>query len=199
MVNTSETDYPTKMKLLTEKSHSLNEIVDARKSYKPPKISATCYSARRPGFYILNAFFLIFMITGISLAVFSINVKTPHFRLQTTYTLLLTAISLKWVILNRSIPSISYLTSLDIYQIACFTFICGLATWHALAASFWEVSLANELDEIMSIIFASLLVVLHVVFLVWVYTYNKKRRLLKKDEERYYEKYKDHFIPHEKI
>lgn len=177
----------------------MNEIVDARKSYKPPKISATCYSARRPGFYILNAFFLIFMITVISLAVFSINVKTPHFRLQTTYTLLLTAISLKWVILNRSIPIISYLTSLDIYQIACFTFICALATWHALVASFFELKLAIELDKVMFIIFASILVFMHIVFLLWVYSYNKKRRMLKKDEEWYYEKYMDHFIPHEKI
>ena len=84
-----------------EKELNLIEIVSARSSLKVPRISATVYSARRPGFYIFNGFFLNFMITIVSLAVFAIDTKTPHFRLQTTCTLLLTAITIKWVIINR--------------------------------------------------------------------------------------------------
>jgi len=99
LVLTSDSTSNTAAK--NEKELSLIEIVSARNSLKLPRISATVYSARRPGFYIINGFFLNFMITVVSLAVFAIDTKTPHFRLQTTFTLLLTAISLKWVILNR--------------------------------------------------------------------------------------------------
>ena len=175
------------------------EIVRARKNYMPPKIRASCYTARRPGFYIVNGFFLIFMITLISLAVFAINQKTPHFRLQTTYTLLLTAISLKWVILNRALPSISYLTSLDVYQITSFTFICSLSTWHALVATFWTVEYSEYLDNCMAIFFAVIFALIHIVFLGWVYLNNNKKRKLKKEEIKYYNKYRDHFLPYEKI
>jgi hypothetical protein len=200
-VGTSEHDnFISPEKLDTpEKYQHLNEISIARKHFRPPKISANCYTARRPGFYIVNAFFLIFLITIVSFAVFAINTKTPHFRLQTTYTLLLTAISLKWVIMNRTLPIISYLTSLDVYQIASFTFICLLAAWHALIASFWpDLGYSKELDNIMCVVFALVLVLGHVLFLGWVFYYNKKRRQLKKDELAYYTKYKDHFIPHER-
>jgi len=124
-----------------EKELNLIEIVSARSSLKVPRISATVYSARRPGFYIFNGFFLNFMITIVSLAVFAIDTKTPHFRLQTTY-------EFNYIFL-RALPSISYLTTLDVYQIVNFTFMCLLVAWHAIVASFWERMYSRYLDKIM--------------------------------------------------
>ena len=98
---------------------------------KPPKLVSTCYCARRPGFYFFNAVSLIFLITISALTVFSISYDLPQNRLQVTYTILLASISFKWVI-NRSLPPVSYLTSLDKYAIACIFYVCALAGWHGI-------------------------------------------------------------------
>ena len=71
------------------------------------------------------------------MTIFSIDCKSPQSRLQTTYTLLLTSISFKWVI-NRSLPTVSYLTSLDKYAITCIVFISLLASWHSIAGACWS-------------------------------------------------------------
>jgi hypothetical protein len=55
-----------------------------------PACELTICVARRPTFYYLNAFFLIFLITISSLAVFSVNCSLPQNRLQTSCTMLLT-------------------------------------------------------------------------------------------------------------
>ncbi len=65
-----------------------------------PKFTATIFCSRKPGYYIFNAFFLIFLITSSALTIFAINCKLTPNRLQISYTLLLTSISFKWVI-NR--------------------------------------------------------------------------------------------------
>ena len=52
-----------------------------------PKFVATCYCSRRPGYYFFNAYFIIFLITILSLTTFSIDCKMPQSRLQTSFTL----------------------------------------------------------------------------------------------------------------
>jgi hypothetical protein len=76
-------------------SSSINELPmlmasKTDKSLQIPKIVATCFCHRRPGYYLFNAYFLIFLITVSSLTIFSIDCKLPQNRLQTTYTILLT-------------------------------------------------------------------------------------------------------------
>jgi hypothetical protein len=95
------------------------------------------YPKRKPGFYISNAFFLIFLITVASLELFSIDCKLPQARLQSLYTLLLTSVSFKWVI-NRSLPTVSYLTSLDKYAIVCIFYLSLQAIWFSIAGHFWD-------------------------------------------------------------
>ena len=75
-----------------------------------PAVDLTISAARRPTFYYWNAFFLIFLITLCSLTTFSIKCHHNYGRIQTTCTLLLTSVSFKWVI-NRSLPTVSYMTS----------------------------------------------------------------------------------------
>ena len=64
------------------------------------KVSAKYYNSnKRPGYYLKNAYFLIFLITISTLTIFSIKpvgITTFH-RLQVTFTLLLTSVSFKWV------------------------------------------------------------------------------------------------------
>lgn len=70
-----------------------------------PKIVATIYCSRKSGYYMFNAFFLIFLITSSALTIFAIDCKLTPNRLQISYTLLLTSISFKWVV-NRSLPTV---------------------------------------------------------------------------------------------
>ena len=99
MVTTSDqASYDSEKKTKLEKQIKL--IKAARKKFKPPKMVAKCYAARRPGFYLFNAFFLVFLITAIAFSIFAINYYSPHFRLQSTFTILLTSVSFKWVV-NR--------------------------------------------------------------------------------------------------
>jgi hypothetical protein len=79
-------------------------------SKRIPKIVASCYCSRKPGYYMFNAYFLIFLITLSALTIFSMDCKQPQFRLNTSFTILLTSITFKWVV-NRSLPAVSYLTS----------------------------------------------------------------------------------------
>ncbi|CAF0939586.1 unnamed protein product [Didymodactylos carnosus] len=64
-----------------------------------PGFSATCRAARRPGYFYWNVYFLIFFITVMAFATFSVTYNLPQNRLQLSFTLLLTAVTFKWVVL----------------------------------------------------------------------------------------------------
>jgi hypothetical protein len=87
-------------------SQSLAEDNEMEYLNETPKLVATFYCSRKAGYYIFNAFFLIFLITISSITIFSVDCKLPQNRLQTSYTLLLTSISFKWVV-NRSLPTVT--------------------------------------------------------------------------------------------
>lgn len=155
--------------------------------FKHPKLVASCFCSRKPGYYFFNAYFLIFLITVSSLTIFSIDPKLPQNRLQTTYTLLLTSISFKWVI-NRSLPTVSYLTSLDKYAIICIFFVCLTCVWHSLVGSLWPDNI--ELDRILLLIFTIAFILIHIVLFVWTYAAHKKIKELIKEEREFVKLFK---------
>jgi len=156
--------------------------IEVKKKKKSPKLVATAYTSRHSGFYVFNAFFLIFLITASSLSVFSINSNLSQNRLQVTYTILLASISFKWVI-NRSLPPVSYLTFLDKYSIFCILYINVLAAYHAIIAKF-NAYFHQDTDVFMLIMFASSFLMLHVVCYICYFIISKKKRDLKRDERR---------------
>ncbi len=82
---------------MKKKSEKISPITFVR-AKSTPKLIATFYCSRKSGFYLFSAFFLIFLITALSLTVFSIPKSLPANRLPTTYTILLSSISFKWVV-----------------------------------------------------------------------------------------------------
>lgn len=174
----------------TNSTSSLNDQVSVidyfdyspqRNHFKHPKLVASCFCSRKPGYYVFNAYFLIFLITISSLTIFAIDPKLPQNRLQTTYTLLLTSVSFKWVI-NRSLPTISYLTSLDKYAIVCIFYVCLLCVWHSLVGAFWPNN--QSLDQWLLIAFSIIFFIIHLIFLIWIYfAYGEIRRLTKQEKE----------------
>ncbi len=102
LVKISETASYDLQRKSKRKQQQQNAILSPKFSiFKPPKIVATCFSARKPGFYFLNAYFLVFLITFIAFPVFSIDIKSPHFRLTTSYTILLTSVSCNQIFKNN--------------------------------------------------------------------------------------------------
>jgi hypothetical protein len=124
------------------------------------------------------------MITVSGLTIFSIDCRLPGNRLQTTYTLLLTSVSFKWVI-NRSLPTVSYLTSLDQYAIVSISFLCLNCFWHSIVGSPWLIAdkeLATEIDNLVLIVFAVMFVMLQIWLCVWFFVANIQVRKLRKKE-----------------
>ncbi|RMZ95185.1 gamma-aminobutyric acid receptor subunit rho-2-like [Brachionus plicatilis] len=115
------------------------------KQQAPAKFVVTSFCSRLSGYYLYNAYFIIFLITLLSLCIFSIDCKLPQSRLQTCFTLVLTSASFKWVT-NRSLPAISYMTSLDKYSISCIFYLCLNCGWHSVVGFFWQKDLAVQVD-----------------------------------------------------
>jgi hypothetical protein len=160
---------------------SLSSSLTLYKKMEVPKLVATCYCSRRAGYYFFNAYSLIFLITISSLTIFSVDCKMPQSRLQTTYTILLTSVSFKWVI-NRQLPTVSYLTSLDKYAIGSIFYVCLLCVWHSVVGSFWSQELARELDFWSLIGFSIFFVLIHVALFIWFFVaYSEVRKLNRRE------------------
>jgi hypothetical protein len=152
-----------------------------------PAIDLTINAARKPTFYYLNAFFLIFLITLSSLSTFSIRCHMNQSRIQTTCTLLLTSITFKWIT-NRSLPTVSYMTSLDKYSLSCLLILCALCIWHSLISVFLDIEQKcnfpySYYDHIAFVVFLTVFILIHVVLFCWLFHIPyEKRRILNKQE-----------------
>ena len=76
----------------------LAEIAEKTEHIKPPQIAVTFYTARRPEHIIYNGIFLILLITLMALPTFAIDMRIVDKRIISLLTILLTSVTLKWVI-----------------------------------------------------------------------------------------------------
>ncbi|CAF1250108.1 unnamed protein product [Adineta steineri] len=172
-----------------------------------PVVVCTCHVGRKCGYYIWNAYFLIFLITSAALCTFAIPPSNTHGRLQITCTLLLTSVTFRWVV-NKSLPTISYLTALDVYAISSIVALCIINVFHGIISYIYynqlylatsqptittnslHLSLYPEyslcrLDRIAFFVFLSIFFVYQVLILIWTFWVPYKRRyaMSHKDEE----------------
>ncbi|CAF3611252.1 unnamed protein product [Rotaria sordida] len=101
------------------------------KERKRSILTVTCHAARRSNYFYWNGYCLIFLITLVSFCIFAIPPNLSANRLQISCTLLLTSITFRWTV-NRSLPTISYLTAMDKYAIMCLFILVILSIWHAI-------------------------------------------------------------------
>ncbi|CAF1375144.1 unnamed protein product [Adineta steineri] len=148
-----------------------------------PAFSATCRAARRPGYFYWNVYFLIFFITVMAFTTFSVTYNLPQNRLQLSFTLLLTAVTFKWVVV-RCLPTISYLTTLDKYVLLSMVMLCVVCGWHAIIA-ICPTNVAPRWDNIAFITLAVIYTLFHLIFFFWMYfvTYRRRRIMKRKDRE----------------
>lgn len=158
-------------------------------SKRPPKFVVTSFCSRLSGYYLYNAYFIILLITLLSLCIFAIDCKLPQSRLQSCFTLVLTSASFKWVT-NRSLPTISYMTSLDKYSISCIFYLCLNCGWHSLVGFFWHKDFAMQIDFFMFFIFIFIFFLIHLKLLIWFYKSIKSIQHLKMLNKQYLENLK---------
>jgi hypothetical protein len=146
-----------------------------------PAIKMTCQIFRSAGYYYFNAMLPIFLITFASLASFVVDHKLPQSRLPATATMLLSSVSFKGSV-NRLLPTVSYLTSLDKYSLASIVIITLILLYHALLAAFskfLDEMIVCKLDKLAFAIFLTIIIIKQAVYGVWLmasYNYQKKIR-----------------------
>ena len=76
---------------------------------------------RKYEFYIYNAFLVIFLITALTFASFTVEADLPADRVQISLTLLLTSVAFKYYV-QQFVPTVSYFTLIDKYILYCMVF-----------------------------------------------------------------------------
>ncbi len=95
---------------------------------------ATCLVSRNPGYYIVNVYSFNCLITILTLTLFIINVEGADKRILGTFKLILTLFTFK-IVTSKALPTISYLTSLDKYQMINIAYLALCCLWHSLICS----------------------------------------------------------------
>ncbi|CAF5197268.1 unnamed protein product, partial [Rotaria magnacalcarata] len=145
---------------------------------------------RRPNYYYWNGFCLIFLINACAFCIFSIPPDLPQSRLQITSTLVLTSVTFRWVV-NRSLPTVSYLTALDRYAILSIILLVLLCGWHSTIALFIFLSLRTaattrsgidpdnihvHIDRYVGLSVLSIYIILNIALIIWFICVPYKRR-----------------------
>ena len=152
------------------------------------KFAAKCYCSRKPMFYITNCYMFNFLITVLSLTQFIIEAKAAEARIRGIFTLILTSFSFK-VVTSRSLPTISYLTSLDKYQIVNIIFLASLCVWHSICAALKiDYELKVNIDTIMAYAFGSLFILIQILLIITLILSNRKVNKLKEDDKNFISK-----------
>ena len=161
--------FTKKRRLIREFSSSVTDA-EKRKIKRFPAIKLTAQVFRLPGFFYYNAILPILLVTLASLGPFVIDFKLPQSRLPSTATMLLTSVSIRWIV-GRLLPTVSYLTSLDKYSLGSIVIIVAQLIYHATMGAINQAlpeKVAYRLDKIVFAFILSLIIIKQIMFIVWV-------------------------------
>ena len=107
-----------------------------------------CRVARKPGYFIINCLLPTLMITLCVFFTFMMDYARYHYRFSLLFTTMLTSITFRWAIHGRVLPTISYLTFLDVYCVSSILIVFGAMIWHAMYLVLYarSIELAQEWD-----------------------------------------------------
>jgi hypothetical protein len=119
------------------------------------------------------------------LTLFVIDTKLAQNRISGTFTLILTSFSFK-VVTSKTLPTISYLTSLDKYQIINIVYLALCCVWHSVCAS---LNIDHEkkffLDKVVLCCFASVFTLIQLTFTFSFMKSYQKIKALKHLEDKF--------------
>ena len=142
---------------------------------------------RKYEFYIYNAFLVIFLITALTFASFTVEADLPGDRVQISLTLLLTSVAFKYYV-QQFVPTVSYFTLIDRYILSCMVFQFFM-TVHNMVGGLIKNHTALRIFEWTSFgvaVFAFMLINAYFGYLSWM-CIKKARKSEAEDEKKYKE------------
>ena len=125
--------------------------------------SAGVEISRKSGFYLINNFFIAFLICVLSLTLFSEVPENIGNRISASFTLLLTMFAFK-ITTSSQLPTISYLTITDLYQGMGAFYIFALCVYYSIIRQIQtDPAAARKIDENVIYGFIGVLVLMHIV------------------------------------
>ena len=94
-----------------------------------PLYKVRLHVRRQYGFYLYNIALIMCLITALTFTSFAVSIDSIGDRIQITLTLLLTSVAFKYYV-QQFVPTVSYLTFLDKYILACMVFQFSMAAIH---------------------------------------------------------------------
>lgn len=167
--------------------------VEYARSTVHPILHIQCRVARKIGYFVWNIIFIVFLIIGLTFASYSIEVNSPD-RLMCNVTLFLTAVAFKLVV-KQSLPTISYLTYLDLYVLAALIFLALNATQNAAMKSLAYVYQMKEVkiyDRNAIASLAAIFIFFHVIFGIYIAFTATRRRWKMQEKDKLYQEKKDY-------
>ncbi|CAD5114966.1 DgyrCDS3996 [Dimorphilus gyrociliatus] len=154
------------------------------KKFTRSKITLTCHVARKAGYFFWNVALIMFCITSLTFCSFTVDKESPKDRLGITLTLLLTSVAFKMVV-SRSLPTISYLTSLDIYILINMMILVVQSIHTTCISLITNKSIQDKADKYFLYALATFFVMDHVVFSAYVLlaSYRKRVYMLRRDKD----------------
>ncbi|XP_056005391.1 gamma-aminobutyric acid receptor subunit rho-2-like [Ostrea edulis] len=167
--------------------------VEYARSTVHPILHVQCRVARRIGYFVWNIIFIVFLIIALTFASYSIEVDSSD-RLAVNITLFLTAVAFKLVV-KQSLPTISYLTYLDLYVLAALIFLALNATQNAAVkylASIYPVSEVTLYDRYSIIGLFIIFLFFHIIFGIYIIVTATRRRWKMKEKDKLYQEKKEY-------
>ncbi|XP_052086078.1 gamma-aminobutyric acid receptor subunit beta-1-like [Mytilus californianus] len=162
-----------------------------------PIFYVQCRVKRKVGYFLWNIVFIVSLITVLTFTTFSIEPSSAD-RLGVTITLLLTSVTFK-LIVKQSLPTISYLTYLDLYVIAALVFLGLTSAQHAIIRYMFNIYTKDQItkyDNYSIITLLCIFLAFHVIFGVYMRQTAIKRRTIMVEKDKLYKakrKFIDHF------
>ncbi|CAF0867600.1 unnamed protein product [Didymodactylos carnosus] len=180
----------------------IEEFSDNGDRIKHGVVVCTCHVARKCGYFFWNLYFLVFLITSASFCTFAIPITNTHGRVQVACTLLLTSVTFRWTV-NKSLPTISYLTAVDIYAIGSIFALCLLNIYHGVIGYINYYKSTNDsnvasnttaefalviIDRYTLVVFSALYFSYQILIVFWMWRgpWKKRRLMNKKDSTKKY-------------
>ncbi|CAF1434645.1 unnamed protein product [Didymodactylos carnosus] len=178
----------------------IEEFSDDGDRVKRAIVVCTCHVARKYGYFLWNLYFLIFLITSASFCTFAIPISNTQGRVQVSCTLLLTSVTFRWTA-NKSLPTISYLTAVDVYAIGSIFALCLLNIYHGIIGyinyyTSTNVSTTSSgtvaqfylvvIDRYTLIVFTALYFIYQALIIYWMWNgpWKRRRLMCKKDSDK---------------
>ena len=118
---------------------------------------------RQYNFYIYNVSLIMCLITALTFTSFAVKTDAVGDRIQITLTLMLTSVAFKYYV-QQFVPTVSYLTLLDKYVLACMVFQFFMAVYNAVSGMITNAKVLSYSEWSSFIAGLVIFVIMHIIF-----------------------------------